>query len=175
MIQAIRLCPSPVIPDIIEFLIYTGARRGEAVHARWVEIDFENSLWRVSLSKSGKARHIPLSTFALEILQRRRGQCDEKDPYIFANPTTGVPFVYIYWCWNRIRKNAGIPEVRMHDLRHNFASVLINAGRSLYEVQKILGHADTKTTERYAHLSQDRLKEAVNLAGQNIMAGQMVA
>lgn len=175
LIKSVKLCPSPVIPDIIEFLIYTGARRSEAVHATWAEIDFNNSLWKIALSKSGKARFVPLSTFAIEILRRRQRLCDQNAPYIFANPTTGLPFVYIFGCWDRIRKKAGLADVRMHDLRHNFASVLINAGRSLYEVQKILGHADTKTTERYAHLSQDRLKEAVNLAGQNIMVGQHAA
>jgi site-specific recombinase XerD len=58
---------------------------------------------------------------------------------------------------------AGMPELRIHDLRHSFASFLVNAGRSLYEVQELLGHADIKTTSRYAHLSRDRLAEAVEV------------
>ena len=59
---------------------------------------------------------------------------------------------------------AGLEEVRIHDLRHSFASFLVNAGRSLYEVQKLLGHTQIKTTQRYAHLSQQTLLDAANAA-----------
>ena len=67
----------------------------------------------------------------------------------------------LYYSWNNARIRAGLPEFRIHDLRHSFASCLVNAGRSLYEVQELLGHADIKTTSRYAHLSRERLIEAV--------------
>ena len=87
---------------------------------------------------------------------------NDDDDWVFANPKTGKPFNTIYNSWNSARIKAGLPDVRVHDLRHNFASQLVNAGRSLYEVQKILGHADAITTQRYAHLSQERLKEAAN-------------
>ena len=68
----------------------------------------------------------------------------------------------IFHSWNTARKSVGLGDVRIHDLRHSFASFLVNAGRSLYEVQKILGHTQIKTTQRYAHLSQDTLIEAAN-------------
>ncbi|MBE0505841.1 MAG: site-specific integrase [Marinospirillum sp.] len=87
---------------------------------------------------------------------------NDEDDWVFANPRTGKPFNTIYNSWNSARIKAGLADVRIHDLRHNFASQLVNAGRSLYEVQKILGHADAITTQRYAHLSQERLKEAAN-------------
>ena len=76
--------------------------------------------------------------------------------HIFANPRTGLPYVSFYYSWDAARKRAGLP-----DLRHSFASFLVNAGRSLYEVQELLGHADIRTTSRYAHLSRERLFEAV--------------
>jgi site-specific recombinase XerD len=63
-----------------------------------------------------------------------------------------------------VRQHAGLADVRMHDLRHSFASLLINSGRTLYEVQHILGHTQIKTTQRYAHLSQDTLLAAANAA-----------
>ena len=64
--------------------------------------------------------------------------------------------------WNTARNEAGLADVRIHDLRHSFASFLVNAGRSLYEVQKILGHTQVKTTQRYAHLAQGTLIDAAD-------------
>ena len=81
---------------------------------------------------------------------------------MFANPVTGKPFVSIFCSWNTARKRAGLADVRIHDLRHSFASFLVNSGRSLYEVQKILGHTQIKTTQRYAHLANDTLLDAAN-------------
>ncbi len=87
-----------------------------------------------------------------------------KFEWAFANPHTGKPYVSIFCAWNTARMNAGLADVRMHDLRHSFASLLINSGRTLYEVQNILGHSQIKTTQRYAHLSQDTLLAASNAA-----------
>jgi hypothetical protein len=70
--------------------------------------------------------------------------------------------VSIYCARHTARTKAGLADVRMHDLRHSFASLLINSGRTLYEVQHILGHTQVKTTQRYAHLSQDTLLAASN-------------
>ena len=83
---------------------------------------------------------------------------------MFANPATGKPYVSIFAAWNTARTRAGMPEVRVHDLRHSFASLLINSGRSLYEVQKLLGHTQVKTTQRYAHLAPQTLLDASNAA-----------
>lgn len=81
---------------------------------------------------------------------------------MFANPDTGKPFNSIYNSWNTARKRAGLEDVRIHDLRHSFASFLINGGRSIYEVGELLGHTQVKTTMRYAHLANETLLEAVN-------------
>ena len=74
------------------------------------------------------------------------------------------PYVSIFCAWDTARKSGGLSDVRMHDLRHCFASLLINSGRTLYEVQHILGHTQVKTTQRYAHLSQDTLLAAADSA-----------
>jgi len=87
-----------------------------------------------------------------------------KNKWAFANPNTGKPYVSVYYAWNTARKSAGLSDVQMHDLRHSFANLLINSGRTLYEVQHILGHTQVKTTQRYAHLSQDTLLAAANAA-----------
>jgi len=165
LLHELNACNSEVVPDLIEFLILTGARKSEATNARWEDIDFERSLWTVPMSKSGKPRHIPLSGAAIAVLERRRKNGSD---YVFPNPATGRPIGSFHNTWDRIRTKAGIPDVRIHDLRHNFASLLINNGRSLYEVQKLLGHADISTTQRYAHLSQDTLQEATELVSVTI-------
>ena len=165
LLTELKNCKSDAVPDVIEFLILTGARKGEAMHMKWVDVDFERKIWTVPLSKSGKPRYIPLSGAAMAVLERRNG--NESD-YVFPNQKTGRPISGFHNTWDRIRIKAGIPDVRIHDLRHNFASLLINNGRSLYEVQKLLGHADISTTQRYAHLSQDTLQEATELVSVTI-------
>ena len=84
--------------------------------------------------------------------------------YPFANPATRKPYASLFRSWNTARQKAGLPDVRIHDLRHSFASLLINQGRSLYEVQRLLGHTQIKTTQRYAHLAPETLLAAANAA-----------
>lgn len=147
---------------IVPMLILTGARKREVLDAKWEDFELDRQSWRIPISKSGKARHVPLSDGAVMLLNAmpRNPKC----PWAFANPKTLLPYVSIFCSWNTVRKQAGLPDVRIHDLRHSFASFLVNAGRSLYEVQKILGHTQIKTTQRYAHLSQDSLISAANEA-----------
>ena len=155
---------------IIPMLIMTGARKREALDAKWADFDLTKCLWRIPISKSGKARHVPISDGVLQLLASVREvqmtwpaamlSC----PWAFPNPQTGKPYVSFFIAWNTARTKAGLADVRIHDLRHSFASFLINNGRSLYEVQKILGHTQVRTTQRYAHLSPDTLQEAASVA-----------
>lgn len=149
------------VGQVVKFLLLTGARKREALDARWENIDFERRLLTVPISKSGKPRHIPLSDGAIALL---KSLPREKDmPWVFFNPKTGKPPVSIFYAWDTMRRKAGIRDVRLHDLRHSYASFLVNQGRSLYEVQRLLGHADSKTTQRYAHLSPGALLDAANV------------
>lgn len=163
---------NPQLRFIIAFLLVTGARKNEALKARWQDIDTEFKVWRVPLSKSGKVRHITLSETAIRFLEILRshnqnllGQAFERCDFVFPNPKTLKPFVSIFYSWDAARCRAGLADVRIHDLRHTFASTLVNNGVSLYEVQKLLGHAHIRTTERYAHLKQERLQESAAFAG----------
>ena len=85
--------------------------------------------------------------------------------YLFASPKTKKPYVSIFNSWNTARIKAGLPEVRIHDLRHTYESSLVNAKCSLYEVQMLLGHSTAKMTQRYAHLSNESLMRASSHAG----------
>ena len=153
---------NPQLKNIVPLLLLTGCRKSELLDAKWEHIDIERFTWRIPISKSGKARYVPLSTEVLNLLSQlpRFEAC----PYVVPNPRTKLPYASIDYAWDNARRKAGLAEVRMHDLRHSFASFLVNAGRSLYEVQKILGHSQLTTTQRYAHLSQATLLDAANAA-----------
>jgi integrase len=153
---------NPMLQYIVPMLILTGARKREVLDARWEDFDLDRRVWRIPTTKLGKPRYVPISDGVLSLLgsvPRLPGL-----GYVFGNAATGKPFVSIYAGWNTARIRAGMPEVRVHDLRHSFASLLINAGRSLYEVQTILGHTQIKTTQRYAHLAPQTLVDASNAA-----------
>lgn len=166
LMTAVSVSDNTMLQYIIPFLIYTGARKREALDAKWSDIDWLKSSWRIPKTKSGKIRYVPLSTGVVQLLQKLKRWPSVNGAgrdFIFPNPQTGLPFVSIYYSWNTARKLAGMPDMRVHDLRHSFASFLVNAGRSLYEVQELLGHADIRTTSRYAHLKRERLMEAVEV------------
>ena len=173
LMKSIQESENEQLQYIVLFLIYTGARKREVLDAKWIDIDQERKSWRIPKTKSGKIRHVPLSAGALVMLDKLRlklnGKTIDQIP-IFANPKTGLPYVSFFYSWDKARTRAGLKEFRIHDLRHSFASCLVNAGRSLYEVQELLGHADIKTTSRYAHLSRERLNDAVNTVPQIYMA-----
>lgn len=146
---------------ILLFLLSTGARLNEALTATWKNINVEGGVWKVdaSLSKSKKPRSIPLNDSALWVLEQLDSK--ERSPYLFPSPVTGRPYAPINRAWYRLRKKANV-NIRIHDLRHSFASFLVAGGRTLYEVQQILGHSDPKVTMRYAHLDAKKLQEAAN-------------
>ncbi|KAF0279165.1 tyrosine-type recombinase/integrase [Spiribacter aquaticus] len=162
LMAAVEQSDSPMLKYIVAMLLLTGARRNEVLHARWQDIDFNSRQWLIPKTKSARTRYIPLSDAALRLIEQvpRVEGCE----YIFANPKTGKPFVQIWYPWDTARKRAGLDDLRIHDLRHSYASFLVNAGRSLYEVQHLLGHARPVTTQRYAHLAQETLFEASNQA-----------
>lgn len=158
--------PNVMVGQVIRLLLFTGARKREVLDARWDEIDWDRRLLIVPAerSKSKKIRFIPLSDAAIALLESLPRKDDI--PYVFFNSRTKKPPVSIFYAWDSIRRKVGIPDVRLHDLRHSFASFLVNAGRSLYEVQKLLGHHDPKVTMRYAHLAPGTMQDAVNMVGQ---------
>ncbi|MBQ8744113.1 MAG: site-specific integrase, partial [Mailhella sp.] len=149
---------------VIRLLLFTGARKSEILSARWENVNMERRMLTVPLSKSGRARHIPLSDAALQIFK----ELPRDSEWVFPSNRTKHHMTSVFSVWNKVRRKAGLEDVRMHDLRHSFASFLINSGCSLYEVQRILGHHDPKVTTRYAHLTQDSLLKAANIVADKI-------
>jgi integrase len=145
----------------IMMLLLTGARRNEVSHAKWDYIDWERRTLLVPISKTGKPRAIALNGRAMALLRSIPRQGD--NPYIFPSPLTGRPCPSLHFPWTRIKERAILDDLRLHDLRHSFASFLVNEGVSLYVVQGLLGHTQPRTTQRYAHLAQDTLNNAAEL------------
>jgi integrase len=147
----------------IKLLLFSGARRNEITHAKWEFINWDQATLLVPLAKSGKSRLVRLNSSALEVLRSMPKM--ESNPYVFPSPLTGRPSKSLHFPWDRIRKKCGLSEVRIHDLRHSFASFLVNEGVSLYIVQGLLGHTQVRATQRYAHLADETLAGAAELVG----------
>jgi integrase len=165
---------------IIRLLVLTGARRNEIASLKWEYVDFERRALRLPDSKTG-AKIVPLGAPALAVLSKR----PRKDgvPWVFPAERGRGHFVGTPPVWRRLVALARLAEVRIHDLRHGFASVAVADQASLYLVGKILGHTQAKTTERYSHLQLDPLhavadrtarKIAVALEGRKKGAAQVV-
>lgn len=145
---------------IIPLLIFTGARKSEILNAHWSYLDLPNRTLEIPQSKSGNKRYIILNDAAVAVFNAVpvKPGC----PYIFPSARGNGPIKQFQDAWDDIRVAAGLPDLRLHDLRHTFASQLVNSGCSLYIVQQLLGHANPRTTMRYAHLSSKALIDAAN-------------
>jgi integrase len=158
-----------VVCSLILFLLSTGARLMEAQLAEWGHIDLENRVWRIPAtnSKSKRTRSVPLSDISIQALKESHN--DHK--YVFVSPRgNGKPYSNIHKSWYRIRNRAGLKHLRIHDLRHSFASILINKGQSIYTIKNLLGHSTIIMTERYSHLSSKSLQNGSDAAGAAIQA-----
>ncbi len=156
---AAALSKNTQLQHIVDLLLYTGARVRELLDARLEHVHVDRRTWLIPTSKTGKARHVPLSKAALDViaaLPRFKG-C----PHLIPNPDTLEPFVSIKHAWQATRKIAELPGLRIHDLRHSAASFMVNSGVDLFAVGKILGHASYQSSQRYSHLANDTLLAAV--------------
>lgn len=160
--QALDEYGNPQLTHLVNLSLLLACRKRELLDARWEYVDFERRTLRVPLSKSGKARNIPLSQAAIEILKQlpRWDDC----PYVIPNPETKEPFGNLFYPWDTVRKKAGLQDVRWHDLRHSAASALVQANVPIYTVARILGHSSLQHTSRYAHLADETLLSAVETA-----------
>jgi integrase len=143
--------------SIIRMLALSGARKGEIEQLRWSEVDLQTGFLRLATSKTG-AKLIPITGPMRAILERRAAL--GRDGYVFADQTGRSYFQGTPKLWVRIRKAANLEDVRLHDLRHSAASFGLAGGLGLEVIGKLLGHADIKTTRRYAHLSDGHVRAA---------------
>jgi integrase len=152
---------------IVRLLSFTGARKSEITGLSWSEVDFDRNCLRLADSKTG-AKVIPLGPPALEVLSlidRVEGSA-----LVFPAESGTGAFQGTEKIWRKVRKAAGLADVRIHDLRHSFASAGLMAGDNLAIIGKLLGHANVKTTSRYAHLADDPVKQAADRISNSIAA-----
>ena len=155
---------NPVAIAAIRLLAMTGCRKSEILTLRWEHVDFERGCLRLPDSKTG-AKVVPVGAPVLQLLtglSRIDG-----NPYALPSSIGEGHFVGLPKIWRRVREKAGLPDLRLHDLRHSFASVGAASGDSLLIIGKLLGHTHSATTQRYAHLSDNPLKAtAERISGQ---------
>lgn len=157
--QAMESDPSRTAVAALKFLLLTGARRNEALKAQWENVDLDNGVWYVPLTKAGKGRYVQLNSESqnlLRALPRIQGS-----PWLF--PSRRDPSKPIYspqGAFDRVLKASGIEHLRLHDLRHTYASLAINAGVSLSIIQGLLHHQSPVQTMRYSHLMNSTLRTA---------------
>ena len=172
-----RLCkalakhPDRQAVDIIRVLLLTGARRGEVLSMRWADIDLSEGIWSKPASSTKQAEdHIvplsgPVRQLLAEIAAQQTGKHKPLGTYVFPGDGGTGHRVEIKRDWRQLTKAAGIRGLRIHDLRHSFASQLASGGSSLTLIGALLGHSSPVTTSRYAHLFADPQREAVEKVG----------
>jgi len=156
---------SPYVIAALRLLVLTGARLSEILTLKWSYVDFDNTLLRLPDSKTG-AKVIYLNAPALQILTDLPRL--EGNPFVICGRREGARLINLQKPWRRIRKTAGLDDVRIHDLRHSFASVAAGSGQSLPVIGALLGHTQPGTTQRYAHLAADPLRAASDAVGGRI-------
>ncbi|MBI1328230.1 MAG: tyrosine-type recombinase/integrase [Alphaproteobacteria bacterium] len=159
----------PYALALIRLLWMTGARGSEIRTAKWEWVDFERKTIELPDSKTGR-RTIHLNNPVIAILKKLPRI--ENTPYLLPSPIfKNKPLAYPRKTWDAVRENAGLQDFRMHDLRHSYASTGIEAGLSLSEIGKLLGHTQMHTTQRYAHMADIQAKRASDTIGKRFSAG----
>ncbi len=197
--HALNEHPEITSANAIRLLMLTGARRGEVLNATWDMLDLDEGVWTKpsSHTKQRRIHRVPLSSPAIDLLKAIR--VDAKSQFVFCG-SDGKPLTDIKRTWVSVCKKAGLvvsvpkltrsgkpifdetgapilieqPNVRIHDLRHSFASILVSAGASLPLIGQLLGHTQVQTTQRYAHLFDKSMREAAEAVGMVVELPKMI-
>jgi integrase len=146
--------------NAIRLTVVTGCRKGEALTAKWIHFDLVRGVWTKPShhTKGKKTEHVPLNEQALALLV----SLPRDSEYLFPGRRKGAHLTDLKGPWAKVSQLANLSGIRIHDLRHSFASHLVSSGVSLPIVGKLLGHTQPQTTARYAHLADNPLREAAN-------------
>ena len=142
-------------------------RLGEVRTATFDQFNLELAIWtkQAAYTKQRRIHRIPISAEAVALVRLRRAAVPAGCPFLFPGDVEGQPVIELKRFWARMREQADIPDVRIHDLRHTFASLLVSGGASLEMIGKLLGHTQIGTTQRYAHLMESPLRAGVDAVG----------
>ncbi|SFD29484.1 tyrosine-type recombinase/integrase [Tropicimonas isoalkanivorans] len=153
---------------IIRLCMLTGARLGEVRQARFEQFNLDYAVWtkQAAITKQRKVHRVPISPDAVSLIRLRREAVPAGCPWLFPSDVEGQPVQEIRKFWYAIQEEAKLPKLRIHDLRHTFASLLASGGASLSMIGKLLGHTQAKTTQRYAHLAEQPLRDGVGFVAE---------
>lgn len=163
-IAALDTCDNAPVAEGLRMLLLTGLRAREVFDLAWADVDEENRSVLLRKTKAGKPRRVSLSNAAWAVIERMRALREGGHPYVFPGLKPNTPVLQPHRCFRGILKQAKIEDFKLHDLRHTFASYMVQSGASLFEVQKALGHADSSMTQRYAHLADAGLRDKAERA-----------
>ena len=160
--EALRAAPAERLASVhaaaaIRLLVLTGCRRNEILCLRWDDLNFDSGEMRLRDSKTG-ARTVPMAPSAADVLRGLPRTPDS--PWVFPGKKKGTRLVNLNDSWDRVRRRAGLDGVRLHDLRHTFASRALALGEGLPMIGDLLGHRMVNTTARYAHLARDSVRDS---------------
>lgn len=156
-------------PLAIRLLMTTGRRLSEILGLKWTDLDLEDGRMRLAQSKVG-ARTFNLSDDVVALLKAVRSSRGEQNGYVVRGGKPGRPLINLQKPWRRIRGKADLDDVRVHDLRHSYASFAAAAGDDLLRLKEMLGHRTIQTTQRYAHLTDKDVRASVNRVG-DVLSG----
>lgn len=165
LVAALNEHPNQNAANAIRLQLLTGARIGEVLTAKWVDFDLNRGVWIKPShhTKQKRTEHLPLSGVAISLLKTMRCEAETSNPHVFPGKVPGQPIKELKRFWKAITSAAEITNYRIHDNRHTHASHLVSSGLSLPVVGRILGHTNPLTTQRYAHLADDPLRDAVEV------------
>jgi integrase len=159
----------PAAITAVRLLLLTGCRLNEIMKLRWEHVDLSDAVLRLPDSKTG-AKVVHLGQAAVEVLAAIERQ--PFNPHVIVGTLPGQRLSDLQPFWRRVRARAGIKDVRIHDMRHTFASVAVASGQGLPMIGKLLGHSQVQTTARYAHLAGDAVRQAANDVA-DVIAGRL--
>lgn len=167
LLDALSDHPNQVAANAIRLQLLTGARIGEVLSSKWSDFDLVRGVWTKPShhTKQKRTEHLPLSAVANAMLLEMSAAADRSCPYVFPGRKPNQPYKDLKAFWRSIRKAAKLENYRIHDNRHTHASHLVSSGLSLPIVGRLLGHTTPSTTQRYAHLADDPLRDAAEVFG----------
>jgi integrase len=166
LVEAIAAEPSPYIRAAVKLYLLTGLRRSELLGLRWKDVDLARRELRLEDTKAGRSHTVPLSAAAVDVLGELPRELG--NAYLFPGNVPGRPLVNIAKSWRRVRRRAGLEDVRLHDLRRTVGSWLATSGASLPVIGKVLNHSNASTTQIYARLAEDAARIALEEHGERI-------
>ena len=188
LMAALDKRPGSSSANVVRLLLLTGCRKSEALSAEWGHIDLVAGVWTKpsSHTKQKRIHRVPLGQAALELLARLRAEADQRiaaakaagripriEPFVFPGiKRRGPPQSSIANFWTLICREAGLSNIRIHDLRHSYASILASSGASLPVIGRMLGHTQSATTQRYSHLLDQPLRDAADVVGRTVTSAK---